>query len=69
MFEKFFKKMILNTSANEILKNGNILNKGIGVSYQFFPKKYYENKCLNDHNLSFYVIRKRGNWKIHVVAI
>ncbi len=70
VFTDELKKVITETSTQDLLSKG-YLNKKIPVlTYSFFPKDYdLKVNCPNDHNMKFNFIFKHDRWKITISGL
>lgn len=67
VFTEVLKKIINQTSVNDLLSKGYINDKIPGLTYIFFPKNYdVKVNCSNDHNLKFYITCKENRWLIGI---
>jgi|GEM_PF-3513576 len=66
IFWDFFKKMIIATTTEDLLKHGNHRQKQQALSYMFVPEYYGFDGCGGDTVLGFLLYRKNGNWIIDI---
>lgn len=66
IFSKFFKKMILSTSAKDLMKK-RLKSSENEVIYPFFVRDYFPNgNCYLDHRIYFYFQQIAGRWRISI---
>lgn len=67
IFSDVLKKIISQTSTQDLLKKGIRSKSSPMLIYVFFPKDYnVKVNCPNDHNLKFYFHQELKNWKIGI---
>ena len=70
VFTEELKKVVTETSIQELLSKGYFNDKMPGLTYSFYPKDYdLKTSCVNDHNMKFNFIYKNDTWKITISGL
>ncbi len=70
VFTEELKKVVTETSIQQLLSKGYLNEKIPGLTYSFYPKDYdLKVSCSNDHNMKFNFIYKNSSWKITISGL
>lgn len=70
VFTEELKRVIIDTSIDDLLSKGHLNEKIPGLTYAFFPKNYnIKVNCINDHNMKFYFLFKNTSWRITISGL